>query len=147
MNIREAKDRSPLLIGQLTELWERSVRATHLFLSAEEIEAIKAYVPQALESVPHLIVAEREDGSPAAFMGIGGQKLEMLFAAPEERGKGLGRRLVAYGITQYTVRELTVNEQNPAARGFYEHMGFRAVRRSERDEQGNPYPILYMELG
>lgn len=50
MNIREAKDRSPLLIGQLTELWERSVRATHLFLSAEEIEAIKAYVPQALES-------------------------------------------------------------------------------------------------
>ncbi|HIT08261.1 MAG TPA: GNAT family N-acetyltransferase [Candidatus Merdivicinus faecavium] len=147
MNIREAKDRSPLLIGQLTELWERSVRATHLFLSAEEIEAIKAYVPQALKSVPHLIVAEREDGSPAAFMGIGGQKLEMLFAAPEERGKGLGRRLVAYGITQYAVRELTVNEQNPAARGFYEHMGFRAVRRSERDEQGNPYPILYMELG
>ena len=30
--------------------------------------------------------------------------------------------------------ELTVNEQNPDAVGFYEHMGFRTYARSERDE-------------
>ena len=146
MKIMEIRERTPQLTGRLVEPWERPVRATHLFLSAEEIEAIKAYVPQALESVPHLVVAEREDGTPAAFMGIDGRKLEMLFAAPEEQGRGLGRRLVEYGIARHAVRELTVNEQNPSARGFYEHMGFRTFRRSERDEQGNPYPILYMKL-
>lgn len=32
--------------------------------------------------------------------------------------------------------ELTVNEQNPAAAGFYRHMGFAVYRRSELDEQG-----------
>ena len=27
---------------------------------------------------------------------------------------------------------------------IYEHMGFRVERRSALDEQGNPYPVLYM---
>ena len=70
-------------------------------------------------------------------MGIDGRKLEMLFVAPEERGRGL-RKLLEYGITEYGVKELTVNEQNPQAKGFYEHMGFRVRDRSEIDEQGNP---------
>ena len=43
--------------------------------------------------------------------------------------------------------ELTVNEQNLAAAGFYRHMGSAVYRRSELDEQGGPYPILYMRRG
>lgn len=38
-----------------------------------------------------------------------------------------------------------VNEQNPAARRFYERMGMTVRRRTERDEEGGPYPLLYME--
>ena len=51
-----------------------------------------------------------------------------------------------YGIAEYDVKELVVNEQNPQAKGFYEHMGFRVRERSELDEQGNPYPVLFMEI-
>lgn len=40
---------------------------------------------------------------------------------------------------------MTVNEQNSQARGFYEHMGFKVVEWATVDDQGNPYPILYME--
>ena len=144
--IAEITDRPPQLVEQLLEVWERSVRATHLFLSAGEIEEIKSYVPQALREVPRVIVAWREDGTPAGFMGVDGQKLEMLFLAPEERGRGLGRELVRYGVERFGVREVTVNEQNPQARGFYERMGFCVCRRSELDEQGRPYPILKMRL-
>lgn len=43
--------------------------------------------------------------------------------------------------------ELTVNEQNQAAASFYRHMDFAVYRRSELDEQGGPYPILYMRRG
>ena len=96
--------------------------------------------------VVHLIIAENESGSPAAFMGIEEQKLEMLFIAPEERGKGLGRKLLQYGMENYSVSELAVNERNPLAKGFYEHMGFHVYRRTDHDEQGNPYPLLYMKL-
>nr|WP_325212744.1 GNAT family N-acetyltransferase [uncultured Oscillibacter sp.] len=146
MRIAELEARTPERIARLVEIWEKSVRATHLFLSAGEIEAIKAYVPQALKEVPHLVTAEEERGLPAGFMGIGGQRLEMLFLSPEERGKGLGRKLLQYGMDRYQVGELAVNEQNPQARGFYERMGFHVYKRTETDEQGGPYPLLYMKL-
>ncbi|MCI8477426.1 MAG: GNAT family N-acetyltransferase [Oscillospiraceae bacterium] len=60
--------------------------------------------------------------------------LEMLFIAPEERGKGIGKRLLFYGIEHYGVRRLAVNEKNPQAKGFYAHMGFRTYMRTETDE-------------
>ena len=145
--ITEAAERPPQLVEQLLEVWERSVRATHRFLSDGEIAEIRAYVPQALREVPRLIVARRADGTPAGFVGLAGQKLELLFLAPEERGRGLGRELVQYGVERFGIREVTVNEQNPQARGFYERMGFRVCQRWELDEQGRPYPILKMRLG
>ena len=144
MKMTEAADRTPELLGRLLQVWEDSVRATHLFLSDAEIKDIKAYVPQALNGIAHLVTAEDETGRPVAFMGIEDGTLEMLFITPEERGKGLGRRLLQYGMEHYAVRQLTVNEQNPQARGFYEHMGFHVYKRTDLDEQGNPYPLLYM---
>ena len=146
MRIIEDNERHPSLIEQLLHVWENSVKATHLFLSVHEIEIIKKYVPQALEDISHLIVVENENKLPVAFMGIEGQKLEMLFVLSEERGKGLGKKLIQYGIEKYSINELTVNEQNPLAKGFYEHMGFHVYKRTEHDEQGNPYPLLYMKL-
>lgn len=69
MKIIEVKDRTPLLIEKLLEVWESSVRATHLFLSNDEINSIKQYVPEALSGVPVLIVAEDENRNPVGFMG------------------------------------------------------------------------------
>ena len=144
MKIIEVKNRTPDLINQLLEVWEGSVRATHLFLSDDEIKSIKEYVPQALNGIAHLMIAEDESGSAVAFMGIEDGSLEMLFIAPEERGKGLGKCLIQYGIENYAVERLAVNEQNPQAWGYYEHMGFQVYKRTVLDEQGNPYPLLYM---
>ena len=146
MTLYEIQDRSPQLAAALVGIWERSVRATHLFLSDDEVAQIKKYVPQALRGVQHLIVAEDESGEPVAFMGTENGRLEMLFLSPTERGKGLGKRMLQYGIQNYDIREVTVNEQNPQAVGFYEHMGFKTYRRTDCDEQGNPYPLLYMKL-
>ena len=144
MKIIEATDRNSLLIRQLLGVWESSVKATHLFLSENEIEDIKRYVPQALSEIPHLIIAENEKQVPMGFMGIVEQHLEMLFVSDEERGKGLGKDLLQYGIEKYAINDLAVNEQNPLAKGFYEHMGFIVYKRTDYDEQGNPYPLLYM---
>ncbi|MFR7991082.1 MAG: GNAT family N-acetyltransferase [Anaerovoracaceae bacterium] len=144
MRIEEVKVRTPDLLERLLEVWENSVRVTHLFLSDDEINSIKEYVPQALKEVAHLVIAEDGAGRPTAFMGVENGTLEMLFIDPEERGKGLGKSLVQYGIKNCAVERLAVNEQNPQARGFYEHMGFRVYGRTDLDEQGNPYPLLYM---
>ena len=79
-------------------------------------------------------------------MGIEDGVLEMLFISPKERGKGLGKRLLQSGIINYGVKQLAVNEQNPQAKGFYEHIDFQDYKRTDFDEQGNPYPHLYMKL-
>ena len=144
MKILECTDRTPALLAQLLDVWERSVRATHTFLSEPEILRIRQYVPEALGGVAHLFAALDEDGRPLGFMGVQDGSLEMLFLAPEARGRGLGRQLLQYGIDHCGVDRLAVNEQNPAARGFYEHMGFAVYRRTDTDEQGGPYPLLYM---
>lgn len=144
MKIIEAKDRNALLIEQLLNVWESSVKATHHFLSESEIEGIKKYVPHALNTIPHLIIIENENQVPMGFMGIAEQRLEMLFISDEERGKGFGKELLKYGIENYSMNDLAVNEQNPLAKGFYEHMGFKVYKRTNHDEQGNPYPLLYM---
>lgn len=144
MKMIEIKTLTTDLIERLLIIWESSVRATHNFLSNEEINNIKKYVPDALKNIEHLIILEDTSKQPLGFMGISNQTLEMLFIADKNRGKGLGKQLLTYGIEHYAVQKLTVNEQNPLARGFYEHMGFQTYKRSEFDEQGNNYPILYM---
>ncbi|EOG7053011.1 GNAT family N-acetyltransferase [Campylobacter fetus] len=90
-----------------------------------------------------MIVLKDEKGNIQAFMGIEGQKLDMLFVSSKEQNKGFGKKLICYGINNYSINEVCVNEQNPIAKRFYEYMGFRVYKRSDIDEQGNPYPILY----
>lgn len=146
MKIIEVKNKNKRLTEQLIEVWEGSVKATHHFLTATERDKIKKLIPQALDQVKHLIIAEDEKRFPVAFMGIEEQKLEMLFVSPEVRGKGIGKKLIQYGIEKYFINEVAVNEQNPQGRGFYEHLGFQVYKRTDFDEQGNPYPLLYMKL-
>lgn len=145
MKMYEVQVRTPQLLTNLLNIWEKSVRATHLFLPDAEINRIKAYVPQALSGVEHLLIAEDEFGKVIAFMGTENNRLEMLFLSAAERGKGIGSQLLQYGIQNYGIQEVTVNEQNPQAIGFYEHLGFKTYKRTDYDEEGNPYPLLYMK--
>lgn len=145
IEIRPVQDRSPALTDRLYAVWEASVKATHTFLSEGEIRTIGRCIPAALQEIPHLVIAVNGERGPVGFMGIDRARLEMLFIAPEERGKGLGKRLVLHAVEKYGVNRVCVNEQNPQALGFYGRMGFRTYRRTERDGQGNPYPLLYMK--
>ena len=77
-------------------------------------------------------------------MGVDNERVEMLFLSPAQRGMGLGRQLLEYGVRNYGIREVTVNEQNPQAVSFYLHMMFTTYKRTDCDEAGDPYPLLYM---
>ena len=78
-------------------------------------------------------------------MGLAGHDIAALFLEPARRGQGGGRRLVAHA-QQLRDGQLTVdvNEQNPAARGFYEALGFVVVGRSPLDDAGRRFPVLHM---
>lgn len=145
MKIYEVKKRDEALSAELLVVWESSVRATHDFLSDTEVKRIKDYVPKALYSAKHLTVAENDLGKVLAFAGAENGRLEMLFVLPSETGKGIGKALLCHTVRNFGVRELAVNEQNLNAVGFYNHLGFEPYKRTDLDEQRNPYPLLYMK--
>ena len=144
MKIVDVIDRNTGLLEELTALWRQSVAQTHTFLTGKDIDEIENYVPQALKEVEHLVVAQN-NGDYLGFMGIEKHRLEMLFLLPQYIGQGVGRKLIEFGIEMYQINEVTVNEQNPKAIGFYEHLGFKTYKRTETDEQGRPFPLLYMK--
>ena len=144
MNIRRVV---PTDREDLVDIWVRSVRATHIFLSEQEIRALLPPTRDYLTSdEPELWVLCSDAGELMGFMGLSGGAIDALFLAPEFQRRGGGRRLVRHA--QHLRGELTVdvNEQNPAARRFYEACGFVVEGRSEVDDAGRPFPLLHMRL-
>jgi putative acetyltransferase len=130
----------------LVALWERSVRATHDFLTEADIVALRPLVREALsdDALELWVLTERAD-VPIGFMGLAGHDIAALFLEPARRGQGGGRRLVAYAQHRRE-GDLTVdvNEQNLTAQGFYEALGFVVVGRSPLDDGRRPFPVLHM---
>ncbi|HKB38534.1 MAG TPA: acetyltransferase [Gemmataceae bacterium] len=144
MNIRRAipTDRDVLL-----DIWLRSVRATHTFLSENDIQSFLPLVRDYLASAgPEFWVLCSDSGAPVGFMGLSGGKMEALFLAPEFHRRGGGRRLVRHAQELHGELTVDVNEQNPAACRFYEACGFVVEGRSELDGTGRPFPLLHMRL-
>lgn len=127
------------------DIWDASVRASHDFLTDDDISEIRECLPNTLTHILHLIVAKDENNFPVAFMGVEDGWLEILFVSPNHFGIGIGRKLVQYGIDNLGIEQVTVNGQNPNAIGFYEHLGFRIYRRTACDGEGRPFPLLYMK--
>jgi putative acetyltransferase len=137
-----AADRDTLL-----DIWLRSVRATHTFLTEDDIQAFHPMVREYLASEEFDgWVLTAESGAPMGFMGMTGNKIEALFLAPESQRSGGGRRLVQHAQNLWGALTVDVNEQNPGARQFYEACGFVVERRSELDSTGRPFPLLHMRL-
>lgn len=137
-------ERTQELVSTLARVWERSVRATHDFLTEGDVASIALEVPAGVAGVAQLAVA-CEGAGAVAFAGVQNGKLEMLFVDSDARGRGVGRALLDYVVQHWDVCRLDVNEQNPQARGFYEHEGFSVVARSNFDTSGRPFPLLHME--
>ena len=55
-------DQRDTYLQPIVQLWEANVKITHTFLTEEEIQNIKQYVPQAVEHVQYLCIALSEKG-------------------------------------------------------------------------------------
>lgn len=129
----------------LLDIWLRSVRATHDFVSDADLDVMHPQVRDYLASdATEFWVATDEAGQCLGFMGLSGAMMESLFLAPESFRRGVGRRLVAHALSLHRELTVDVNEQNIGARAFYEACGFVVTGRSAVDDHGRPYPILHL---
>ncbi|WP_349617959.1 GNAT family N-acetyltransferase [Azotobacter salinestris] len=131
---------------RLADVWEASVKATHDFLTEQDVLSLRSKVLNDYLAAVTLRAYKDEQGSLQGFVGVSNGKIEMLFISPEYRGLGIGKLLLNYAVNHLGATELDVNEQNPLAIAFYKHMGFKVIGRSLVDSLGNPFPLLHMKL-
>ena len=77
----------------LIDIWESSVRATHIFLPEEEIKNLKLLI---FNEYFHQVLLHKyvQDGQIVGFIGTSRDNIEMLFIDPEFRGKWVGGSLL-----------------------------------------------------
>jgi putative acetyltransferase len=139
-------ERNAATVERMAAIWEAAVRHTHVFLEEKDVVGLRPLVEEGLREIVHLVGWADERNHLQGFIGVQADKIEMLFVDPAASGKGGGRQLVEHAIAALHARDVDVNEQNPQAVDFYEHMGFAVFGRSEQDGQGNPFPLLHMRL-
>jgi len=128
----------------IIELWELSVRASHLFLPEDYLQRIKKLLPSILEAVKLFGHLDKDQKTITGFLGVTDEKIEMLFVHPDKRGQGIGTLLNKFAMEQLHTYKVDVNEQNEQAVGFYKRIGYEVVGRTEVDGLGKPFPILQM---
>ena len=137
--IREIKKTDyPILV----DIWESAVLSTHDFLKKEDFLYYREHLPTYFQYVT--LYGYEQDGRLVGFIGVAENNIEMLFVHNDYRNRGVGKRLVMYAIEKLQVYKVDVNEQNIQAIGFYRHMGFSVITRSDLDAEGKTYPILHM---
>jgi putative acetyltransferase len=130
---------------RMLEVWERSVRATHTFLSEADVVGLKPLVNAELESEAVGWWVLEVAAAVVGFLGFASETIESLFIDPDYRGRGGGTLLVEHAQRLAGGPLLVdVNEQNDAARRFYEARGFVVIGRSPTDSGGRPFPMVHM---
>lgn len=134
--------------ARLVDIWLAAVRATHHFLTEDDIQFFLPRLRDLHIPALEVHVAEGEDGKLLGFAGLDGANLEMLFIDPIHHGRGIGKKLVDHAVALKGRLKVDVNEQNPGALAFYLKCGFTQVGRSELDGSGKPFPLLHLaQLG
>lgn len=141
----EIEKYTDLLREQVLSVWERSVLATHHFLSHEDFTILKNLLHK-LDLKLFEIYCLMDRGQVAGFTALSGRKIEMLFLSPEYIGLGLGKRLISFAVTDLDANLIDVNEQNTRALQFYRKAGFEVFERTDKDDLGKSYPLLRMRL-
>ncbi|HHQ1159823.1 TPA: GNAT family N-acetyltransferase [Listeria innocua] len=125
-------------------IWEKSVIATHDFLTAEDRQFYKEQIPLFLDNVELFLWFAGEE--VVSFSGTSERELDMLFLDPVATGNGYGSQILGWLIENKRINLVDVNEQNENVKRFYLKRGFMVSSRSDLDGFGKPYPILHLQL-
>ncbi|WP_392567068.1 GNAT family N-acetyltransferase [Utexia brackfieldae] len=129
---------------ELMQVWHRSVKATHHFLSQQDIDFYFAEIRDKYLSAMDIYVAVDSAKQISGFIGWTPQHIEMLFVDSRCFRQGIGKQLLEFALSQHPKLSIDVNEQNPSALAFYLAQGFVVKGRNELDSCGHPFPIIHL---
>ena len=126
---------------QMVLVWEKSVKATHHFVTPGEVERLKELVKE-IDFNSYSVYCLVSEDKVLGFLGVEDDVIESLFLDPDYFGQKFGTKLMDFALNDLKANKVNVNEQNTDAIKFYTRFGFKTYERTEKDSYGNDYPIL-----
>lgn len=143
--VPEIKKYIPRYRNQVLSVWEKSVLATHQFLSEKDFIIIKANLSDFDFSTINMHCLVNVD-QVLGFIALNDHKIEMLFLDPLFIGKGFGKILMNFALETFGANEVDVNIQNANAVAFYHSLGFKPFEETKVDDFGMNYPLYRLRL-
>lgn len=126
----------------ILNIWEKSVKHTHHFLSDEDFDFYKKIIPKNLDYV--ILYLWEVNDEIVGFSGVNGDELVMLFLDPVYMDKGYGGRILTELIAIEKIKKIDVNSQNEQAKKFYLNHDFEIKSEDKVDGFGKGYPITHL---
>jgi len=76
---------------------------------------------------------------PVGFISLLDTFIGGIFVAPDQHGRGIGRKLITHAVDRKGELSLEVYTENEQAMRFYTALGFFEVSRRATDDQGFPF--------
>lgn len=130
----------------LTDLWERSARASHAFMDDVEFAHQHPRIRDLLLPSMDVWLAEA-DGVPVGFVGAREDVVELLYIAPEAQGQGIGTSLLTQVAGGRGPDRVEVFADNERGVGFYRSQGFVEAERYLTDVAGGTFEVLRLRRG
>lgn len=132
-------------VQPLSALWLEVSLAAHGFLGAGLLHAQQRLIEETYLPMAETWVAEA-GGVPVGFVSLLDSFIGGIFVAPDQQGRGIGRRLIAHALDLRGALSLEVYTRNTQAMRFYAGLGFREVSRRAVDDNGLPFENALLEL-
>src|SRR5690606_38555818 len=100
---------------QILTIWEKSVLATHDFLTPNDFMEIKELV-NTINFNDFQVFCLVNGKVISGFIGVAEKKVEMLFLDPEYFGQGLGQKLLNFAVKVLNANKVDVNERSEERR-------------------------------
>jgi len=132
------RDFTPADTDAVVSVFTDASLKAHAFLGRERIAQFAQMVRDTYIPMADTRVFE-QDGVVLGFISVlEGREVGGFFVAPDQMGKGIGQALMRDAVARFGTLELSVFEDNPIGRRFYEKFGFQEFARQITPEIGEP---------
>ncbi len=112
---------------KIISVWEKSVRATHHFVSPSDIDYYKQIVKQ-IDFNSFSVYCLTNDNTVLGFVGVADNKIEMLFLDPDFIGQGLGKKLMKFALEVLKADKVDVMSKTQMQLTFISNSGLYPMK-------------------
>ncbi|MDO5603980.1 MAG: GNAT family N-acetyltransferase [Paracoccus sp. (in: a-proteobacteria)] len=132
-------------LKDLSDIWFQASLKAHPFIGKHRLTEQRRLIEEEyLPKAETLVACLGEEA--VGFISLLGSFVGGIFIAPDQQGRGVGRKLIEHAMSGRPELSLEVYTANEQALCFYNALGFQEISRREVDDSGCPFPNATLRL-